>query len=49
MIRLRALMPVEMIVYGPILAWARVKGTWGYARGDKSWHRFERNARVETA
>ena len=49
MIRLLALMPVETIVYRPILAWARVKGTWGYARGDKSWQRFERNTRVTPA
>ena len=33
MIRLLALMPVEMIVYRPILAWARVKGTWGTLGG----------------
>ena len=49
MIRLLALMPLEMIVYRPIMAWARVKGTWRYARGDKGWHKFERNARVTTA
>jgi hypothetical protein len=49
MVRLLALMPVEMIVYRPILAWARAKGIWRYARGDEAWHKFERNARVEAA
>ena len=49
MVWLLALMPLETLVYRPILAWARVKGTWRYARGDKSWHRFERNTRVEPA
>ena len=49
MVWLLALTPLEMLVYRPILAWARVKGTWRYARGDKAWHRFERNTRVEPA
>jgi cellulose synthase/poly-beta-1,6-N-acetylglucosamine synthase-like glycosyltransferase len=49
MIRLLALMPLEMVVYRPVIAWARVKGTWRYARGDKAWHKFERNTRVKTA
>jgi hypothetical protein len=48
-LRLLALMPVEMLVYRPILAWARVKGTWRFLRGDKGWHKFERNVRVDAA
>jgi cellulose synthase/poly-beta-1,6-N-acetylglucosamine synthase-like glycosyltransferase len=46
MLRLLLLMPLEMIAYRPFMAWARVKGTWGYFRGDKGWHKFERNART---
>jgi ribosomal protein L20A (L18A) len=42
-------MPLEMIVYRPIMAWARVKGTWRFLRGDQAWHKFERNVRVEAA
>jgi len=47
--RLFALMPLELVVYRPIMAWARVKGTWRFLRGDRSWHKFERNVRVEAA
>ncbi len=48
-VRLLALMPLEMLVYRPVMAWARVKGSWRYARGDKGWHKFERNVRVDAA
>jgi hypothetical protein len=48
-LRLLALMPLEMFLYRPVMAWARLKGTWRYLRGDKGWHKFERNARVTTA
>jgi cellulose synthase/poly-beta-1,6-N-acetylglucosamine synthase-like glycosyltransferase len=47
--RLLALMPVEMVVYRPLMAWARLKGTWRFFRGDRAWHKFERNARAEAA
>ena len=47
-LRLLLLMPVEMIAYRPFMAWARVKGTWRYLRGDKGWHKFERNVRTAT-
>jgi hypothetical protein len=45
--RLFALMPLELVVYRPIMAWARLKGTWRFLRGDRAWHKFERNMRVE--
>ena len=45
--RLFALMPLELVVYRPIMAWARLKGTWRFLRGDRAWHKFERNARAE--
>ena len=48
-VRLLALMPVELLVYRPIMAWARIKGTWRFLRGDKSWHKFDRNIRVGAA
>ncbi len=38
--------PLDFVFYRPIMFWARVKGTWGYLRGDKSWDRFDRNVRV---
>jgi poly-beta-1,6-N-acetyl-D-glucosamine synthase len=48
-VRLLVLMPLEIVVYRPIMAWARVKGTWRFLRGDKGWHKFERNVRMESA
>ena len=44
--RFFALMPLELFVYRPFMGWARVKGTWGCLRGDKGWHKFERNVRT---
>ena len=44
--RFFALMPLELFVYRPFMGWARVKGTWRYLRGDKGWHKFERNIRT---
>ena len=43
--RLVVLMPLELFFYRPVLSWARAKGTWRYLRGDKEWHKFERNQR----
>jgi biofilm PGA synthesis N-glycosyltransferase PgaC len=48
-LRLLALMPLELLVYRPIMGWARVKGTWRFLRHDRAWHKFERNVRVNTA
>ncbi len=48
-VRLLLLMPLELFVYRPVMAWARVKGTWRFLRGDKGWHKFERNVRVGAA
>lgn len=45
--RLFVLMPLELIVYRPIMAWARIKGTWRFLRKDHAWHKFERNVRAE--
>jgi cellulose synthase/poly-beta-1,6-N-acetylglucosamine synthase-like glycosyltransferase len=46
--RLLGLMPLEMIVYRPIMAWARLKGTWRFLRHDRAWHKFERNVKAST-
>jgi cellulose synthase/poly-beta-1,6-N-acetylglucosamine synthase-like glycosyltransferase len=43
--RLIALGPIELIVYRPILVWARLKGTVGFLRGHRGWDKFERNVR----
>jgi cellulose synthase/poly-beta-1,6-N-acetylglucosamine synthase-like glycosyltransferase len=47
LVRLLALMPIELLVYRPVISWARIKGTWRFLRGDKAWHKFERNVRTE--
>jgi cellulose synthase/poly-beta-1,6-N-acetylglucosamine synthase-like glycosyltransferase len=49
LLRLLALMPIEILVYRPVASWARMKGTWRFLRGDKAWHKFERNVRTEAA
>lgn len=38
--------PFDLFLYRPIITWARLKGSWGFLRGDKSWNKFERNARA---
>src|SRR5205085_11143817 len=43
--RLIALGPVELLVYRPILVWARLKGTVGFLRGQRGWDNFDRNVR----
>jgi poly-beta-1,6-N-acetyl-D-glucosamine synthase len=47
--RLLALGPLELVVYRPILMWARYRGTIGFLRGEKAWNKFDRNERVEAA
>ena len=36
---------VEFLVYRPVISIARFKGTWDYLKGEKQWHKFERNRR----
>ncbi len=38
--------PLDFVVYRPIILWARLKGSWGFLRGDKSWNKFDRNVRA---
>ena len=47
--RLLLLAPLDLVLYRPIIFWARVKGSWRFLRGDKAWHKFERNAREAAA
>jgi biofilm PGA synthesis N-glycosyltransferase PgaC len=44
--RLLLLAPVDLVLYRPIIVWARLKGSWHFLRGDKAWHKFERNVRT---
>jgi poly-beta-1,6-N-acetyl-D-glucosamine synthase len=37
--------PCELIIYRPIIAWSRLKGTIGFLRGDRGWDKFDRNDR----
>ncbi len=43
---LLVLAPLDLVLYRPIIIWARLKGSWRYLRGDKAWHKFERNVRA---
>jgi poly-beta-1,6-N-acetyl-D-glucosamine synthase len=40
-----ALSIVDLVAYRPITIWSQLKGTWRFLRGDKAWHKFERNVR----
>jgi biofilm PGA synthesis N-glycosyltransferase PgaC len=44
--RLLLLAPLDLVLYRPIIVWARLKGSWHFLRGDKAWHKFERNVRT---
>ena len=44
--RLLLLAPLDLVLYRPIIFWARLKGSWRFLRGDKAWHKFERNTRA---
>ena len=43
---LLVLAPLDLVLYRPIIVWARLKGSWRFLRGDKAWHKFERNVRA---
>ena len=40
-----ALAPFELFLYRPLMFWAQVKGTVDFVRGDRQWHKFDRNRR----
>lgn len=43
--RVLVLGPAELALYRPVLVWARLRAMWSFARGDRSWGKFERNPR----
>jgi poly-beta-1,6-N-acetyl-D-glucosamine synthase len=44
--RVLLLAPLDLVLYRPIMFWARLKGSWRFLRRDKAWHKFERNVRA---
>ena len=44
--RLLVFAPLDLVLYRPIMFWARLKGSWRFLRGDKGWYKFERNVRA---
>jgi len=46
LVRMLLLAPLDLVLYRPIMVWARLKGSWRFLRGDKAWHKFERNVRA---
>jgi biofilm PGA synthesis N-glycosyltransferase PgaC len=46
LVRLLLLAPFDLVLYRPFIVWARLKGSWRFLRGDKAWHKFERNVRA---
>jgi len=46
LVRMLLLAPLDLVLYRPVIVWARLKGTWRFLRGDKAWHKFERNVRA---
>ena len=46
LVRLLLLAPLDLVLYRPILVWARLKGTWRFLRRDRGWYKFERNQRA---
>jgi cellulose synthase/poly-beta-1,6-N-acetylglucosamine synthase-like glycosyltransferase len=47
-VRLMFVAPFELLLYRPLLVWARIRGTWDFLRGRRDWDKFERNARAST-
>jgi cellulose synthase/poly-beta-1,6-N-acetylglucosamine synthase-like glycosyltransferase len=43
--RLVLLGPLDLVLYRPIIFYAQLKGAVEFLRGDKGWHKFERNRR----
>ena len=49
LLRLVVVSPLELLLYRPWLTLARLKGTVDSLRGEKSWNKFDRNARRPAA
>ena len=37
--------PLDLVLYRPLIIYARSKGAWRFLRRDTGWHKFERNTR----
>ena len=46
LVRILLLTPFDIVLYRPIITWAKLKGSWGFLRRNKSWNKFERNVRA---
>jgi hypothetical protein len=44
-VRLMLVAPFDLVLYRPLLVWARLRGTWDFARGRRDWDTFDRNVR----
>lgn len=49
LLRLVLLAPLDLLVYRPLIVYARGKGTWRFLRRDRGWHKFQRNERPQAA
>jgi hypothetical protein len=49
LLRLILLGPLDLVAYRPLIVYARAKGAWRFLRGDKGWHKFQRNDRPASA
>jgi poly-beta-1,6-N-acetyl-D-glucosamine synthase len=49
LLRLVLIAPLDLLLYRPFMSWARLVGCWRFLRGDKGWHKFERNVRTSAA
>ncbi len=46
LVQLMVLGPLDLVCYRPVLLfWAQLKGFVDYLRGEKGWHKSERNRR----
>jgi hypothetical protein len=46
LLRLVMLGALDLLLYRPLIVYARAKGTWRFLRRDTGWHKFERNERA---
>ena len=46
LVQLMLIAPLDLLLYRPLLVWARLRGTWDFVRGRRDWDKFERNVRA---
>ena len=49
LVRLQLVSALDLLLYRPILMWARLRGTLDFLRGRRDWDKFERNRRPGAA